>query len=51
MENRIIDKFLKFIEKNVSSTIKKDFKWIGKIITEDLEKFTKEKKRAEKKDE
>ena len=51
MENKIINNFLKFIEKNVTPSIKKDFKWIGKIITEDLEKFTTEKKRTEKKDE
>ena len=50
MENRIIDKFLKFIEKDVTPTIKKDFKWLGKAITKDLEKLIKEKKPFKKKD-
>ncbi len=43
MDNKIIDKFLKFIEKNVTLTVKKDFKWLGKAITKDLEKITKKK--------
>ena len=51
MDNKIIDKFLKFIEKDVTPTIKKDFKWLGKVITKDLEKLTKEKKPSKKKDE
>ena len=41
MENKIIDKFLKFIEMDVSPTIKKDFMWLGQTITKDLEKLTK----------
>ena len=41
MKNKIIDKFLKFIETNVSPTIKKDFIWLGQTITKDLEKLTK----------
>ncbi len=49
MDNKIIDKFLKFIEKDVSPTIKKDFTWLGKAITKDLEKLTKEKKLSKKK--
>ena len=42
MDNKIIDKLLKFIEKNVTPSIKEDFKWLGKTITKDLEKLTKE---------
>ena len=34
MDNKIIDKFIKFIEKDVTPTIKKDFKWLGKVITD-----------------
>ena len=41
MKNKIIDKFLKFIEMDVSPTIKKDFIWLGQTITKDLEKLTK----------
>jgi hypothetical protein len=48
MDNKIIDKFLKFIEKNVVPTIKKDFTWLGKAITKDLEKLTKDKKQSKK---
>ena len=51
MDNKIIDKFLKTIKKNISSTVKKDFKWLGKMITKDLEKLTKEKKLSKKKNE
>ena len=51
MNNKIIDKFLKFIEKDVTPTIKKDFQWLSKTITKDLEKLTKEKKPPKKKDE
>ena len=50
MDNKIIDKFLKFIEKNITPTIKKDFKWLGKAITKDLEKLKKGKP-SKKKDE
>ena len=50
MDNKIIDKFLKTIKKNISSTVKKDFKWLGKMITKDLEKLTKEKKLSKKKE-
>ena len=49
MDNKIIDKFFKFIEKNVAPTIKKDFTWLAKSITKDLEKLTKEKKPSKKK--
>ena len=49
MDNKIIDKFLKFIEKDISPTIKKDFKWLGKMITKDLEKLTKAEKLSKKK--
>ena len=49
MDNQIISKFLKFIEKNVVPTIKKDFIWLGKTITKDLEKLTKDKKSSKKK--
>ena len=41
MKNKIIDKFLKFIEMDVSPTIKKDFTWLRKTLTKDLEKLTK----------
>jgi len=41
MKNKIIDKFLKFIETDVSPTIKKDFTWLQKTLTKDLEKLTK----------
>ena len=50
MENRIIDKFLKFIEKDVLPPIKKDFTWLGKTLTKDLEKLAKEKKQSKKKE-
>ena len=46
MDNKIIDKLFKFIEKDVVPTIKKDFKGLGKAITKDLEKLTKEKKQS-----
>ena len=49
MDNKIIDKFLKFIEKEVVPPIKKDFTWLGKTITKDLEKLTKVKKQFKKK--
>ena len=49
MDNKIIDKFLKFIEMDVAPTIKKDFTWLGKTITKDLEKLTKDKKQSKKK--
>ena len=49
MDNKIIDKFLKFIEKDVALAIKKDFTWLGKAITKDLEKLTKDKKQSKKK--
>jgi len=48
MDNKIIDKFLKFLKNEVSSTIKKDFQWLGKAITKDLKKLTKEKKNHKK---
>tara|TARA_Y100001970_G_scaffold101544_1_gene127534 strand:- start:3276 stop:3443 length:168 start_codon:yes stop_codon:yes gene_type:complete len=49
MNNDIIDKFLIFLKKEVSPPIKKDFTWLSKIIIEDLEKLTKEKKTIKKK--
>jgi len=49
MKNKIIDKFLKFIEMDVSPIIKKDFIWLGQTITKDLEKLTKNKKESKKK--
>ena len=48
MDNKIIDKLLKFTKKNLAPTIKKDFKWLGKALTKDLEKLTKEKKPSKK---
>ena len=51
MNKKIIDKFLRFIEKDVAPTLIKDFKWLGKAITRDLERLTKEKKPSKKKDE
>ena len=44
----ILDKFFNFLKKEVSPPIKKDFTWLGKIINEDLEKLTKEKKQSKK---
>ena len=49
MDNKIIDKFLKIIEKDVVPPIKKDFTWLTKAITKDLEKLTKDKKQSKKK--
>ena len=49
MKNKIIDKFLKFIETDVSPNIKKDFIWLGQTITKDLEKLIKNKKESKKK--
>ena len=43
MDNKIIDRFLKFIEKDVAPTIKKDFQWLNKAIIKDLDELTKEK--------
>tara|TARA_B100001179_G_C18502378_1_gene364881 strand:+ start:792 stop:941 length:150 start_codon:yes stop_codon:yes gene_type:complete len=43
MDNKIIDKFLKFIEMDVTSTVKKDFTWLVKVINKDLKKLTKDK--------
>ena len=51
MDKKIIDKLLKLIEKNVTPSIKEDFKWLGKTITKDLEKLTKGEKPPKKKDE
>mgnify|MGYP001228979235 CR=1 FL=1 len=48
MNNKIIDKFLNFIEKEVVPPIKKDFTWLSKTITKDLEKLTKDKKNLKK---
>ena len=48
MNNKIVNKFLKFIEKEVALTIKKDFTWLGKTITKDLKNLTKEKKPSKK---
>ena len=48
MNNKIIDKFLNFIEKQVVPPIKKDFTWLSKNITKDLEKLTKDKKNLKK---
>ena len=42
-------KFLNFIEKKVVPPIKKDFTWLSKTITKDLEKLTKDKKQSKKK--
>ena len=44
MNNKIINKFFKFIEKDVSNIIKKDFTWLSNTISKDLKKITKEKK-------
>ena len=49
MDNKIIDKFLTLIEKDVVPNIKKDFTWLSKAITKDLEKLTKDKKQSKKK--
>jgi hypothetical protein len=50
MDNKIIDQFLKFIEKDVAPAIKKNFQWLNKTIIKDLEKLTKEKKSSKKKE-
>ena len=49
MNNKIIDKFLNFIEKELVPPIKKDFTWLSEAITKDLEKLTKDKKQFKKK--
>ena len=49
MNNKIIDKFLNFIEKEVVPPIKKDFKCMIKSIYKDIEKITKDKKKFKKK--
>ena len=48
MDNKIIDKFLKFIEMDVAPTIKKDFTWLVKAINKDLKKLTKDKNPSKK---
>ena len=48
-DNDILDKFFNFLKKEVSPPIKKDFTWLGKIINEDLENLTKEKKQSKTK--
>ena len=48
-DNDILNKFFNFLKKEVSPPIKKDFTWLSKIINEDLEKLTKEKKQSKKK--
>ena len=48
MNDKIIDKFLNFIEKEVVPPIKKDFTWLSKAITKDLKKLTKDKKEFKK---
>tara|TARA_Y100000590_G_C14845763_1_gene685757 strand:+ start:299 stop:475 length:177 start_codon:yes stop_codon:yes gene_type:complete len=45
----ILDQFFNFLKKEVSLPIKKDFTWLGKIISEDLEMLTKEIKQSKKK--
>tara|TARA_Y100000814_G_scaffold182148_1_gene133123 strand:- start:131 stop:307 length:177 start_codon:yes stop_codon:yes gene_type:complete len=45
----ILNKFFNFLKKEVSPPIKKDFTWLGKIINEDLENLTKEKKQLKTK--
>ena len=49
MNNKIIDKFLKFIEKDVVPVIQKDFTRLSKALTKDLEKLTTDKKQSKKK--
>ncbi len=48
MDNKIIDKIFKFVEKDIFPTIKKDLKWFGETINKDLKKLTKEKKTLNK---
>ena len=48
-DNDILNKFFNFLKKEVSPPVKKDFTWLSKIISEDLEKLTKEKKQSKKK--
>ena len=49
MDKKIIDKFLKFIEKDVVAPIKKDFTWLSKAVTKDLKKLTKDRGQSKKK--
>ena len=48
-DNDILNKFFIFLKKEISPPIKKDFTWLSKIINEDLEKLTKEKKQSKTK--
>ena len=48
-DNDILNKFFNFLKNEVSPPIKKDFTWLGKIINEDLENLTKEKKQSKTK--
>ena len=48
MDNKIINKFLKFVSKEVTPTIKKDFRLLSQVTRRDLEKFTKEKEFTKK---
>ena len=44
-EKKIID----FFAKNIVPTIKKDLRWLGNNIIEDLDKITKDNKKSKKK--
>ena len=48
-DNDILNKFFNFLKKEISPPIKKDFTRLSKIINEDLEMLTKEKKQSKKK--
>jgi hypothetical protein len=50
MDNKIINKFLKFIKVDVTPAIKKDFKWSRRAIINDLKKLTKKKSTSKKND-
>ena len=48
MDNKIIDKVLNFIEKDLMPPIKKDFTCLSKAISKDIKKLTKDKRQSKK---
>tara|TARA_B110000014_G_C19528067_1_gene283501 strand:+ start:119 stop:331 length:213 start_codon:yes stop_codon:yes gene_type:complete len=48
MDNKIIDKVLNFIEKDLIPPIKKDFTCLSKAISKDIKKLTKDKRQSKK---
>jgi len=49
MSDKIVNKFLNFLEKEMLPPIKRDFSWFNQILAEDLEKLTKSNKKSKKK--